>query len=106
GTRLEGTSLSRISNSRFDVRQGFYINGVSSTFGVYTDAASNVKVEGNTFNHVGLYYPTGVYRDLGVSSGQHTTAVPADIYRNTFTGLETQVQARGNNLGLQIDCNT
>jgi hypothetical protein len=111
GMKLQGAHFTQVTNSTFDIPRGTSQYPYQFTnFGIYTEVADGFYAEENTFTANGSQ-GSADGRHVGVASYSSLFA-PSDIYRNTFNGLETQVQD-GNktrnlalNQMLQVDCNT
>jgi hypothetical protein len=111
GMKLQGAHFTQVTNSTFDIPRGTSQYPYQYTnFGIYTEVADGFYAEENTFSASGSH-GSADGRHVGIASYSSLFA-PSDIYRNTFNGLETQVQD-GNktrnltlNQMLQVDCNT
>src|SRR5690606_33614737 len=96
--------FSRVYTSLFEIPIGSYnFPYTVSNYGVFTDKAIGIRVEGCTFSDIGVMDDASG-RNLGVSCERQ--GARSHVYRNIFNGLETQTQSRKMNKGLQIDCNT
>ncbi len=104
GVKVEGADFVEVVRSTFNIPSGSSQFPYSfSNFGVYSRTGDGLKVEQNTFQSSGVH-GSGDGRNVGVGAYDHHQT-SANVYRNTFTGLETQTQSALDNSKLQVDCN-
>lgn len=104
GVKVEGADFVEVVRSTFNIPSGSSQFPYSfSNFGVYSRTGDGLKVEQNTFQSSGVH-GSGDGRNVGVGAYNHHQT-SANVYRNTFNGLETQTQSALDNSKLQVDCN-
>jgi hypothetical protein len=102
GIRIEGAQFGEIIRSTFNVPFSAVPGETKYGFGIYADAASAIKIEGNVFD--GLYNTTG--RSIGVfMNNSDVIGGGVSNYRNDYLNLSIGTQVAGSNTTLEIDCN-
>lgn len=102
GIRIEGAQFGEIIRSTFNVPFSAVPGKTKYGFGIYADAASAIKIEGNVFD--GLYNTTG--RSIGVyMNNSDVGGGGVSNYRNDYLNLSIGTQVAGSNTTLEIDCN-
>ncbi len=100
--RVEGANFGDIIRSEFTIPYLIVPLEARYAFGIYTDAASIVKIEDNKFN--GQYNSAGRSMGVFMNNSDAGSGGVSNFY-NDYKDLTVGTQVAGSNNSLQIDCN-